>query len=208
MRAYTKRTEFETPSHTVQIRRDFNDSPIPGASINYDTLELSFDWRGLYTAFYTEEKCYEKLTEDWAKDKEQWTIDLQAKMFRGELDMQQVMMQAIEEFAGSSDRNKEIARRARIRRQYKGIGTEWSFERDGNEDEEREARDKMTTAGNLAYVQEFSDESSQGEEDDEDEDGEEDDEQEEDSWEDTDGEDEVASNVDSEEGLPTLVAAL
>lgn len=200
-----ERHTFENPCHTVQIRRELNDTPIPGKSINFDNLELSFDWRGLYTAFYVEEKCYENLTTEWAKSKEQWTIDLQAKMFRGEMDMQQVMMQAIEEFAGGSDKNKEIARRKRIRRQYKDIGTDWDFERDGDESEEKIAREKMTMVGNACYMQEFSDDESD-EDDEENESDDDEDEEEENSWEDTDGEeDDDEDNSDSEDELPASV---
>lgn len=123
--------------------------------------------------------------------------------------MQQVMMQAIEEFAGGSDENKEVARRARIRRQYKGVGTEWSFERDGDEAEEKAARDKMTTAGNVVYLQDFSDDS-EGSDEEEDESGEEE-EEEENSWEDTDGEegeeDAASDDGKSEDEVPPLVPA-
>lgn len=217
LRNYADQFLPEEPGHTIQIRREINDTPIPNQSFDYENLELSCDWRGLYSAFYAEEQCYNNLTKGWAKSREQWALDLHAKMLRGEINMQQMMLRTIKEFAGGSGINKEIARRARIRRQYVAIGSDWNFENDGDEYQEKDIRDQMNALGNAIYLQEFSDESSveddeqedddefdedddgEGEEEDEDEDDEDDDGDGGEDWEDLDSDDEVEDEVASHE---------
>ncbi|KAI9767493.1 MAG: hypothetical protein M1835_007037 [Candelina submexicana] len=45
-----------SPQHTVQIRREFNDTELLGLNIDYEKLELSLNWRELYCNFFAEEK--------------------------------------------------------------------------------------------------------------------------------------------------------
>ncbi|KAG4416013.1 hypothetical protein IFR04_010838 [Cadophora malorum] len=185
LREYVNDMNIETPRHTVQIRRDVNDGPIPGLTVNYDKLELSCDWRGLFGAFYSEEYLYHKFTAKTLKDRASWLSELKSKVDSGELDPMKVMTQALTAFADDSKDCRKLARRARICWQFKNHdGTEWDFGRDGDEAEERKCLAELQKIRHFTSLEDFSDEESEeGDDDDEEGDSEED---EEDEWEDTD----------------------
>lgn len=52
---------FYQPPHTVSIRRYSNDTELPNYSIDLETWEVSCDWKGLFTAFWYEEKLVNTL---------------------------------------------------------------------------------------------------------------------------------------------------
>ncbi|CZS97853.1 uncharacterized protein RAG0_06741 [Rhynchosporium agropyri] len=178
---------IEQPQHTVQIRRDVNDGPIPGLSMDYEKLELSCNWRELYAAFYNEEYLYHIFTRKALKKRGPWLEGLKAQVDRGQLDPMAVMTKALTAFADDSKVCRKLARRARICWQYKKHdGTEWDFGRDGDEDTERNCLAELQNVRHFSSMEIFSDEES----------GEDDEEEEEDSeadgageWDDTDSDD-------------------
>jgi hypothetical protein len=179
-------TPIDVPVHTVQIRRQLNDTPIPGLSVDYEKWELACDWRGLFTHFFGEEQLYNKYTKKWAKDKEAWTSDIQKQVARGEIDMMAAIEKAIHAFAGGSDESKKMARRARIRRQYRQEqGYEYDFEQDGDVGEEKAILKKLREREQFLFLEEYSDDEDAGADDEED-----GDQDEEDEWEDEDDEEE------------------
>ena len=174
LRDYVESMDFQNPSHTIQIRRTVNDSPIPRLSIDYENFELSCDWRQLYTTFFGEEVLYHKLTSACVKRKEDWAQSLGTKSARGEIDMMAALEQAISAFADWSDDSRKTARRARIRRQYRELdGTEWDPESHGDVEEEKKILKRLAQELNLASLEEYSDDSEGGgSEQDEDDEGE------------------------------------
>jgi len=56
---------IEKPAHCVQIRRQVYDTEIPGIQLDLQALELTCDWRGMYSAFFAEEKRCNKMTNTW-----------------------------------------------------------------------------------------------------------------------------------------------
>ncbi|KAK0104272.1 hypothetical protein ONS96_005364 [Cadophora gregata f. sp. sojae] len=184
LREYVNNMNIEVPRHTVQIRRDVNDGPIPGLTMDYDKLELSCDWRELFGAFYSEEYLYHKFTAKALTDRALWLTELKSKVDRGELDPMKVMTQALTAFADDSKDCRKLARRVRIGWQFKKHdGTEWDFGRDGDEAEEKRCLAELQKFRHFSSLEEFSDDDS--EEGDEEEDDKSDD-NEEDEWEDTD----------------------
>jgi hypothetical protein len=158
LRNYVEDMDVEAPRHTVQIRRDVNDTPIPRLSIDYDKLELSCNWRELYTRFYGEEQLYHKLTGAWVKSKEEWAEDLKVKTDRGEVDMMVAMEEAIYAFTDGPQDSRKIARRARIRRQFRELdGREWDVKRDGDLVEETWILSTLAQTQQLASMEEYSD---------------------------------------------------
>lgn len=183
LREYLGYMDIDFPKHTVEIRRDVNDGPIPGLSIDYDKLELSCNWRELFNAFYTEEYLYHKFTADAIKKRESWVAELKSRVDRGELDPMSVMTKVFTAFGDDTKESRKLARRARICWQFKQKdGTEWDFRRDGDEAEERKCLAELQNVRFQASFAEFSDDGS--EEDGGDEENKEEDE--EDEWEDTD----------------------
>ncbi|KAH7327328.1 hypothetical protein BKA65DRAFT_510401 [Rhexocercosporidium sp. MPI-PUGE-AT-0058] len=183
LREYVGDMDIEVPKHTIQIRRDVNDGPIPGLSVDYDKLELSCKWQELFGAFYTEEYLYHKFTANALEERASWLAELKAKVDRKELDPMAVMQKALTAFADDSKDCRKLARRARICWQFKEHdGTEWDFGRDGNEAEERKCLVELQKVRFSASLEDFSDEEGGDDGDEETESEEEEDA----GWEDTD----------------------
>lgn len=176
---------IEFPQHTLQIRRDLTDGPIPGLSMNCETFELSCDWREMFTIFWSEVRMTSKLTRDWVAEQEVWMNEMKGKIARGQMDVGTMMMRAMNGFATSNQSAAKTARRARIatlrRRKYPEV-EKWYVE----EQEEERILGDLGRKREIAAMVDLSD--------DEEEDGEEEEgESEGDGWEDEDDEDEVYS---------------
>ncbi|PBP22189.1 hypothetical protein BUE80_DR007010 [Diplocarpon rosae] len=174
LREYVVGADILVPQHTVQIRRDINDGPIPHLSIEYEKLELSCDWRKLFSFFYNEEYLYHAITAKTLKKREPLLAELKAKVDRGQMDPMAVMQRALTTFGEDSKASRKLARRARIIWQcQEHDGTEWDFDRDGNAEEENKCLADLQKIRQYASLKEFSDEESDDpereDEDDEDE---------------------------------------
>ncbi|KAH6720967.1 hypothetical protein BKA61DRAFT_570597 [Leptodontidium sp. MPI-SDFR-AT-0119] len=184
LREYVGNMDIEAPKHTVQIRRDVNDGPIPGLSIDYEKLTLSCNWRELFGAFYTEEYLCDKFTAKALEKRATWLEELKAQVDRKELNPMEVMKKALTAFEDDSKDCRKLARRARICWQFKiHDGTEWDFGRDGDEAVERGCLAKLQKIRFSASLEVFSDEESGDDDGDEETESDED---EDDEWEDTD----------------------
>jgi hypothetical protein len=165
LRTHVDSINIEIPHHTIQIRRDVHDGPIPAISVDYNKFEISLDWRGLFTAFYGEEQLYQKLTNKWASSQEAWKSRMAAKVTRGEIDMMQVITEASNAFAKGSEDCRKQARRARIRKQFRDLdGREFDFDQ-ADSKAEHDALFKMKVQRDFASLY-FTDEG-EGESDDE-----------------------------------------
>ncbi|KAH6672544.1 hypothetical protein B0J14DRAFT_75505 [Halenospora varia] len=185
---------MEEPSHTVQIHHELNDTPIPGLSINWDTFQLTCDWRGLYTRFFGEDQLYHTLTAKWTEDNSKWAEEMSAKTARGEMDMMSAIQKAIEAFAQASDENRKKARRARISRQSHEMGSTINYNDLVDESAEGAILEQLKQARQIASMVEDS-EFDDGEYDEE-----EGDDDEEDEWEDAsdDDDDEILGEEESD----------
>jgi hypothetical protein len=181
MQEYLDIMDIADPKHTIQIRRDVLDGPIPNLSYNKATCELSCNWRDLFTAFYGEEALARRLTNKWLDSKVAYLEELKAKMGRGEMGAERIISAAILEIGSGEEICRRNARRARIRHQFRGLdGRTWDPDRDGDATKECDALAKLRTLKVLASNEAFSDEEYSDEWEDEDED--------EDEADDTDGE--------------------
>ena len=191
LREAAENMDFEEPKHTVSVRGELTDGPIPEASFDYENFQLSCNWRDLYSAFYGEIGLAEKLSSGWVKNQESWLGGLRVQMKRGELNMEAMMMQALTGFSDMNDANVKKARRARIKLQYKRRdGIDWD---DNNPDyvrEEPRILKALAQERQLVNMQEFSDDEIDDDDDDDDDDNEESDAGSEDEWEDDEGSDE------------------
>jgi hypothetical protein len=161
--------EFEKPPHTIQVRRELNDTPIPGLSIDYDTMTLSCDWRGLFSAFFAEELLVHNL-QDRAMEKFQARRDtLIEDVHAGRMDMVDALQQVLKIYEDESHKARKLARQARIRWQYEQEGyASWKPE----EEEEDRINEVLKKRIFFASAASFSDkEDGGGDEDAEDEDG-------------------------------------
>lgn len=161
---------IEEPQHYVQVHRDLNDTPIPGFSIDYEKLELTCDWRGLYTIFYGEEKLYGKYTKAWVEEKEDWTKSMREQVERGELDMMEAIKRAMHAFGNGSDNSRKKARRARMKHQFRERGEEPDF--DIPNGLENDLLNRMALARQMASLENDSEYEFDGENEDEDKSGE------------------------------------
>jgi len=72
LRSYAKEVKWnlKQPQHTIQIKHDLTDGPIPGLSFDYENFRLTCDWRQLLTIFYAEIQMTTKTMEGWVKSQE------------------------------------------------------------------------------------------------------------------------------------------
>jgi len=103
-------------------------------------------------------------------------------------------MQTLNEFSTSNDEGLKLARRARIKGQYKERdGTVWDPEKDGDITQEKQIMKNLASMRQMISLQNFSDEEDEsGDEEEEDEDGEED------EWEDDDDDENDEDNSEEE----------
>jgi len=182
IKSYLHANQFEMPLHTVQVRHELNDTPIPGLHIDYDTMVLSCEWRGLFSTFFAEELLVHNLREK-ALEKFQAQRDaLIENVHSGRVDMIDAMQQVLIACGDENDKARMKARRMRIRWQYEeeSPGFEWRPEEWDLMEEERINRELKEMIFFASMVG-FSDEGGEtaDEEDDEDGDG---------DWEDEEGE--------------------
>lgn len=179
---------FEFPQHTIQICSDLTDGPIPSLSINYDSFELSCDWKEMYTIFWSEVQMTSNITGDWVKNQESWMMGLKAEVQSGQLNIESMMMQALNGFASSNQDAGKTARRRRIKiltkRKYPEMD---DYELD--EDEEKGILKALNEKRRIYSTLMMHDEEDDDEQDDSDEDGE----SAEDEWVDEDEEEESNS---------------
>jgi hypothetical protein len=171
MQTYIENMEIGDPKHSIQIRRDVLDGPIPSLSFDKNMCELSCNWRDLFTAFYGEESLARRLTDKWLDTKVAYLEELKKKMARGEMGAERIISAAIREIGSGEDICRRNARRARIRHQFRELdGSNWNPERDGDSGKEGDALRKLKILKQLASNEEFSDEeySDEWEDDDED----------------------------------------
>lgn len=105
--------EFERPKRIIRIHADITDGPIPSLSFNPENLQLSYNWREMFTIFYGEQRIYHKLLDAWAKEHEDGVLDLEIWIERMTLDALNAPTE--HEHAASNNRDFKTARRVRIR---------------------------------------------------------------------------------------------
>lgn len=57
----------EEPVPYVQFRRQVHDTEVPGMKFDPETLQLELDWRGMFSAFFAEEKRYDRMMRGWVR---------------------------------------------------------------------------------------------------------------------------------------------
>jgi hypothetical protein len=143
----------EAPQYYIQIHKDANDGPVPGALIDDENLQLTCDWRRIFTIFFSEEQLYHKLCGDGVKRQEEWVTGLRDKLERGYIDVVEMIEEAVKMFASTSDEARKMARRARIQKEFmEKNGTKWDAERDGDAEKEMEALKKLGQARWIASL--------------------------------------------------------
>lgn len=186
---------IKEPSHTVQVHRDVNDTPLPGLTFDAENIHVGLNWRELYTRFYGEELFYHKGLQNWSTDNTKLKEELAAKAGSGQAGMMEVLMKAMEAFAGGSDESRKVARRARIRRQFRAIGEDWNFEASRDAGGEKRSLEGLAQTRQLASLEEDSD----YDRDEEEEEGSEEGSEEGDGWEDASDDDDMEEEDDEEE---------
>jgi hypothetical protein len=170
---YIENMDIVDPKHSIQIRRDVLDGPIPSLSFDKSKCELSCNWRDLFTVFYGEESLARRLTDKWLDSKVAYLEELKAKMGRGEMGAERIISAAILEIGSGEEICRRNARRIRLRHQFRELdGRTWDPERDGDSGKECDALTKLRILKQFASNEAFSDEEYSDEWEDEDEDDE------------------------------------
>ncbi|EKD12686.1 hypothetical protein MBM_09255 [Drepanopeziza brunnea f. sp. 'multigermtubi' MB_m1] len=152
------RENIEGPPHLVVIDRAVNDGPIPGLSVNYKDFELSCNWQKLFVSFYAEEFLYRAIMPRTREKRKPLLADVQVKAARREVCPRYLTTKEIRKFVKDSQTARKMARRARIRGQFKEYyGTEWDFDRDGDPAVEKKCLIIIENMRHPAYIEDSSD---------------------------------------------------
>ena len=113
----TNSRQLESTIHTVRVRNHLNDTPVPRIHIDYEKMELSCDWRALFTHLYAEEVlCSNLMLNNDKLDAAKY--QMRDQIAAGQLDAGKAIEEALKLFGGMMDDNRKMARRARIWRLY------------------------------------------------------------------------------------------
>ncbi|MCJ1395584.1 hypothetical protein MMC18_008470 [Xylographa bjoerkii] len=111
-------TQSYAPVHTVSVRRILNDTELPDFAFHSEELEVSCDWKGLFSALLYEEQLYQTklhvLCESEGKDT---ATRLRAALDADSLDMEGAFRSMLYQYSSSNDVARRDARRQRLSRQ-------------------------------------------------------------------------------------------
>ncbi|PMD33763.1 hypothetical protein L207DRAFT_639165 [Hyaloscypha variabilis F] len=174
MQTSVENMDIAAPKHSIQIRRDVLDGPIPSLSYDQAKCEVNCNWRDLFTAFYGEEALARRLTNQWLDNQVAYLDELKRKFTRGEMGAERIISAAILEVGSGEKICRRDARRARIRHQFRKLdGRNWDPEHDGDSAKECDALNELWALKQFAQSEVFSDEEDSDEWEDEDEEDEE-----------------------------------
>jgi len=111
-----------TPRHLIYIRPSANDTELPNCSLDFENWEVSCDWKGLYTAFWYEEKFIDTLDQrflDTVKEERDGLSPIKPEA-EG-----QFMFNALMRWDQNRKDNRKRVRRSRIARQAERRGREY-----------------------------------------------------------------------------------
>ncbi|KAG5639062.1 hypothetical protein H0H81_007320 [Sphagnurus paluster] len=133
--------QAHSPAILIQIRRMVNDTAVPGLVLNLERLErleLSCDWRGMYSAFFREEREFNRRWNSWTDSPQMQFMAHQMAKRIGcqELTAAQGHKELYKQSVVAAPDFRKILRRARIAREVRenhGI-LRWKWK--GDEDDE------------------------------------------------------------------------
>ncbi|KAG6811211.1 hypothetical protein H0H92_008506 [Tricholoma furcatifolium] len=134
---------FHDPKFQVQIRRDLNDTTIPGLEFDYEKLEASFEWKGLYSAFFREEAEISRRMRLRVESMKSELLAVKERVERGEVSQMEMVEMMVMGFSNSNDDIRKAVRRERICREIwekEGVKWEWTNEDARSLKELKEAR--------------------------------------------------------------------
>jgi len=172
----------DQPPYSIRVRRDMNDTEIPGLEIDYEKREISFDWRGMYNMFYREENYVDRNIKELATQARTEALDLKAMMDTGGISLIDAMQRLLKRVKTSEENARRHARRKRLDTIYKAHGLK-GFNHDDFPEQEEETLEYLAQGRKNLDWYEMSDESDGDGNEDEDEGEDEGSEQE---WEDMD----------------------
>ncbi|KAF8069321.1 hypothetical protein FPV67DRAFT_1669327 [Lyophyllum atratum] len=155
------RLAYGNPAHNpkilVQIRREVNDTAVPGLEVDYDGLEMSVEWKSMISAFLREEKEYSRRNAEWAESKKPSLRETRARIDGGELGEMEAIEKLLHMFGNMIHDTRKDLRRERICREVlEKDGVEWTWH--GNEDARALEKLKDQRAA-LGWGEPYSDES-------------------------------------------------
>ncbi|KAG6820044.1 hypothetical protein H0H93_006059 [Arthromyces matolae] len=135
---FKSKLEYGNPIHSpeihVRIRRDVNDTATPDLEVNFNNLQISLNWKGMYSAFFKEDREYNKRLNQSLKSAFQGT---EGRVERGEMNFEDQLRTMFEGFADKCRGLRKTLRRGRIRKEVlEKDGIEWKFSDDDGGEED------------------------------------------------------------------------
>ncbi|KAF2816159.1 uncharacterized protein BDZ99DRAFT_566020 [Mytilinidion resinicola] len=135
----------DQPPYMIRVRRDLNDTEIPGLEIDYEKREVSFDWRAMYSMFFREEEYVENKIKKMAQQASVDALNLQAMVESGGMELIDAMQRLVVRVKTSEDDARRDARRKRLNDIYVAHGLS-GYDSDIFSDEEKEILDQMAAS--------------------------------------------------------------
>jgi len=79
------------PKITIQIRHHANDTLVPDLVPNWDDLEMTVNWRGMYSEWYREEEEHSRRLEAYVEASKLEMVGMREKFERGEINEGQLL---------------------------------------------------------------------------------------------------------------------
>ncbi|KAF9269822.1 hypothetical protein L218DRAFT_993813 [Marasmius fiardii PR-910] len=109
----------DNPQVVIQIRREASDTLIPNLEFDWNNLEMKFDWMGMYSEWFKEEKEHARRVEemvDGTGGLKVLALQMRQKVQNGEMDEMESFMVLLKSFAGGHEDTRKKLRAERIAR--------------------------------------------------------------------------------------------
>ncbi|KAF2145402.1 uncharacterized protein K452DRAFT_283760 [Aplosporella prunicola CBS 121167] len=110
---------FDLPPHTILLRRFANDTDLPGLEIDYAKRAISFEWKGMFNALFSEELYVQRLLKKNLRFEKARASNFGDLIKSGEMELEDAFMAISDRSVATQAKARKRARRERARRWYK-----------------------------------------------------------------------------------------
>jgi len=139
----------DLPPWFIELPPDVvNDTELPGLEINYEAMEVSFEWKEMYRLLFREEEFVTSRTERYYAGNLEEAEGMKERILRGQMSMEDAIKGVLARVKDVEEAARSDARRRRVR--------EWYREKDGVEwvpAEEEEADTLRILSGRRFMIQ-------------------------------------------------------
>ncbi|KAL8749683.1 MAG: hypothetical protein Q9199_007537 [Rusavskia elegans] len=103
------------PAHYILLRREVNDTELPGFEWDPEQLEVRRDWKGMYNKFFGEKDAYDR---DSSNVRHDISLELKRRLDAGAINQNEVTKKSFAMLENATDGSYKRIRRRRLDRQF------------------------------------------------------------------------------------------